>query len=143
MAKKKERGNSEQAVMSALFKVYLGNLAYFVMEHCIHPDGCYHGVDGCHKLAIECGYSMLAFWKKEPGSEDGEFRGIDPETLLRSTYRGLCIIAYGLNPPVDADTWNEWVREGLEEGKKLMELENEETKEDSEDEPEQEHAGSD
>lgn len=88
---------------------YMSTIAHAAIRHCVPEDGIYHGEDGCHRLARECGAAYVDF----------EIMGLDVPRLMSKTYSGICVIAYSLKPPVDAGTWLTWLREGYEDAKKL------------------------
>lgn len=90
---------------------YMSSIAHAAMGHCIPEDGLYYGRDGCHRLARECGAAYVDFANM----------GLDVPQLMSATYSGICVIAYGLNPPVNAPTWLKWLREGYEDAKKFCE----------------------
>lgn len=88
---------------------YMSNIAHAAIMHCVPEDGFYHGEDGCHRLARECGAAYVDF----------ESMGLDVPQMMSATYSGICVIAYGLKPPVNAGTWLTWLREGYDDAKKL------------------------
>ena len=90
-----------------IFTAYMSNVAHAAMHHCVQEGGLYYGMEGCHRFARECGAAFLDF----------EREGLDPKKLFGSTYSGICVIAYGLKPPVGARSWLEWVREGYRDAK--------------------------
>lgn len=72
-------------------------------RHC-YGDGIFAGAEGAKRFARECGPALLDF-EDAKHSADG---------LAQSTYSGICVIAYQLRPPVDADEWLKNIREGCE-----------------------------
>lgn len=82
------------------FNSWMSSIAHAAMRICADPDSQYYGVDGAKRLARECGPALLDF----------------PDGIknIGSTYSGICVIAYRLNPPIDAKDWLASVREGYE-----------------------------
>ena len=128
MSKNTARGTSAQTMWAQLFSRYMERVSHGAQRHCLPESGLYHGAEGCHRFANECGYAMRDF----------ERSGIDVDSLLKSTYSGICVIAYGLKPPVDAGAWIEWMREGLEKARKYDEEHSTEQKDENETEEEPE-----
>ena len=93
---------------------YMSNVAHAAMRHCLQDGGIYYGEDGCHRLARECGASYCDFERQGADAKD-------IASLMSATYSGICVIAYGLKPPVDAGTWLGWLREGYEYAKEIWE----------------------
>lgn len=108
--------NELRAFVEKRHSDYMSRVAHAAMAVCIPDDGIYHGIDGCHRLARECGAAYIDF----------ERMGADADKLMGSTYSGICVIAYGLKPPVDAAQWLAWLREGFNDAKEIYDEENEE-----------------
>lgn len=103
----KRRIVKSQRPATDLFTAYMSDIAHAAMRHCVQEGGLYYGMEGCRRFARECGAAFLDF----------EREGLDPERLFGSTYSGICVIAYGLKPPVGARSWLEWIREGYRDAK--------------------------
>ena len=69
----------------------------------------YFGSDGAKRFARECGYAIPDF------TLDREKQ----DHLISSTYSAICVIAYRLNPPVNAKEWINGMREGRDEVMKV------------------------
>ena len=87
------------------FSAYMNAVRTAAMPLC-QPDGVYAGENGAMRLARECGPAMLDF---------GDYG----EQSIGSTYSGICVIAYGLKPPIDAKTWLKELRTGMEKARKI------------------------
>ena len=72
-------------------------------RHC-YGGGIFAGVEGAKRFARECGPAVLDF-------EDAKHSA---DSLAKSTYSGICVIAYQLCPPIDAKEWLKNIREGCE-----------------------------
>ena len=88
--------------MRKSFFDWMSSIAHISARHCLDPESVYHGVDGCKRLAKECGCAIPDFTLDEK----------EQDNLISSTYSAICVIAYGLNPPVNANKWFEWMRIG-------------------------------
>ena len=88
---------------NASFLNWMTNVRLAAMRHCLDENGIYHGVEGAKRLARECGPALLDF--------------PDGEKYISSTYSGICVMAYDLRPPIDADVWFAELRKGLEHAK--------------------------
>ena len=88
--------------MRKSFSDWMSSIAHISARHCLDPEDIYHGVDGCKRLARECGYAIPDFTQDKK----------EQDKLISSTYSAICVIAYGLNPPVNANKWFEWMRIG-------------------------------
>ena len=64
-------------------------------------EGCYVGEEGAKRFAREVGPCLLDFPDAEPGA----------------TYSGICVIAYGLKPPIDAKTWLTELHKGMDKAR--------------------------
>ena len=83
-----------------VFNTWMSSVAHAAMIHCVDEDGLYYGREGALRLARECGPAILDF--HDYGKKN-----------IGATYGAICVIAYGLKPPVDADEWLNAVREGM------------------------------
>lgn len=68
--------------------------------------GFYAGVEGAKRLARECGPAILDFG--ECGLKN-----------IGSTYSAICVIAYGLRPPIDAKIWLQELKKGMDHAKEI------------------------
>lgn len=87
------------------FQSWMCSIASAAMRHCHDTDGIYYGPEGCKRLARECGYAIPDFTLSVK----------EQDYLISSTYSGICVIAYRLNPPVNAKKWIISMREGRDE----------------------------
>ena len=78
-----------------MFQEYMDKIRRAAMRHCLEDGGLYAGKDGCLRLAREVGYAL----------PDISRRKDDLFEMMRSTYGGVCVIAYDLKPPIDAKAW--------------------------------------
>lgn len=85
--------------MNLDFGIWMTRVRLAAMRHCLDPDGLYYGPEGAKRLARECGPALLDF--------------PNPESLIASTYSGICVTAYDLRPPIDASTWLDELRKGM------------------------------
>lgn len=72
-------------------------------------DGLYVGVEGCKRFARETGAALPDFSRDEKDLKD----------MCSSTYSGICVIAYQLKPPINANEWYKNLRVGVS---KAMEI---------------------
>lgn len=66
----------------------------------------YAGIEGAKRLARECGPAILDF-------------GAYGEKNIGSTYSAICVIAYGLKPPIDAKVWFQELKKGMDHAKEF------------------------
>lgn len=90
------------------FKQYMRSVATAAMLQCHDPDGLYHGPEGAKRLGRECGPAILGFF------------GESSEKNIGSTYGGICVIAYRLKPPINANEWFDAMREGIQKAKGVV-----------------------
>lgn len=83
------------------FAGWMRGVANAAMRHCHEDEGPYAGAAGALRLARECGPAIADF---------GEYG----EKQIGSTYSGICVIAFGLSPPVDAKAWFDELRSSYE-----------------------------
>lgn len=81
------------------FSGYMQRVVNAAGRHCLGKDGLYQGREGAKRFARECGPALLDF--------------DNPESLISSTYGGICVRAYGLKPPIDAGEWVDNLRLGM------------------------------
>lgn len=84
------------------FQQWMSSIARTVIHLCYSPGDMYFGPEGCKRFARECGYAIPDFTLDEK----------EQDNLISSTYSAICVIAYRLNPPVNANKWFEWMRAG-------------------------------
>lgn len=89
------------------FSDYMARCRNAARPHTHDETGLYYGVEGAKRLGREVGPALLDF--------------PDGAKNIGSTYSGICVIAYGLKPPIDAKTWLDAVREGMEKAAKYNE----------------------
>lgn len=82
------------------FTDWMSAVSSAAMRNCVQEDGLYYGAEGAKRLARECGSALLDF--------------PDGEKNISSTYSGICVRVYDLRPPIDAGTWNDELRKGME-----------------------------
>lgn len=82
------------------FRDWMRRVAGAAMCHCADENGLYHGREGALRLARECGPAIPCFHKYG-------------EKNIGATYGAICVIAYNLKPPIDADEWLNALREGM------------------------------
>lgn len=78
-----------------MFQEYMSKISRAAARHCVE-GGLYAGKDGCLRLAREVGYALPDFSTRKGDLFD----------MMSRTYSGICVIAYNLNPPIDAKKWN-------------------------------------
>ena len=86
------------------FSDYMQRVVNAAGRHCSEQDGFYHGKDGAMRFARECGPALLDF--------------ANPESLVSSTYSGICVRAYNLKPPIDAKEWNKNIVIGMDRARR-------------------------
>lgn len=82
------------------FNDWMTRIVNAAKRHCISESGLYYGIEGAKRFARECGPALLDF-------QDGEKQ-------IWSTYSGICVRAYDLKPPIDAKTWLNELKKGME-----------------------------
>ena len=86
------------------FSDYMQRVVNAASRHCLGKDGLYQGQEGAERFARECGPALLDF--------------DNPESLVGSTYSGICVRAYGLKPPIDAKGWNRDIVVGMDRARR-------------------------
>lgn len=90
------------------FKLWMERIRNAARRHCMEENGLYAGVEGAKRFARECGPAILDF---------GEYG----EKNIGSTYGAICVIAYGLKPPIAAKIWLQELRKGMDYAKRINE----------------------
>ena len=85
------------------FQDYMRSVREAAFRHTVE-DGAYAGIEGCKRLARECGAAIPDFSDKAKDIWD----------MISSSYSGICVIAYHLKPPVDARDWISAMHEGVD-----------------------------
>lgn len=86
------------------FSDYMQRVAKAAGRHCLGSDGLYQGQEGAKRFARECGPALLDF--------------DNPESLISSTYGGICVRAYNLKPPIDAKDWIKNITIGMDRARR-------------------------
>lgn len=86
------------------FDDYMSRIRSAAKRHCMLEDGVFYGKDGAKRFARECGPALVDFSSDPRNIQD----------MISSTYSGICVIAYGLKPPINAGEWFKAMREGVE-----------------------------
>lgn len=87
------------------FNSWMTSVAHAAIHLCYSPCDMYFGSEGAKRFARECGYAIPDFTLDRK----------EQDHLISSTYSGICVIAYRLNPPVNAKEWINGMREGRDE----------------------------
>lgn len=87
------------------FNNYMAAIRSVAASLC-RDGGIYAGTEGCLRLAREVGPALVDFSRNER----------DISSMVSSTYSGICVVAYGLRPPLDASDWNAAVYQGVRKG---------------------------
>lgn len=86
------------------FSDYMQRVVGVACRHCLKKDGVYTEKEGAARFARECGPALLDF--------------ANPESLVSSTYSGICVRAYNLKPPIDAKEWNKNIVIGMDRARR-------------------------